>query len=53
VTREEFEAMLAEAALTANRRVQILSIRGAAPDHPVSIHCLESAYLKCYVCRVE
>ena len=53
VTREEFEAMLAEAALTANRRLQILSVRGAAPDHPVSIHCLESAYLKCYVCRAE
>lgn len=53
VTREEFEAMLAEAALTANRRVQILSVRGAAPDHPVSLHCLETAYLKCYVCRVE
>jgi len=51
--RSEFEAMLAEAALTARRRVQILAIRGAGPDHPTSVHCLETGYLKCYICRVE
>jgi len=27
-------------------------MRGAAPDHPVSASCLETEYLKCFICRV-
>ena len=52
VSRELFADMLAQAALHENRRLQILEVRGAAPDHPTSISCLESEYLKCYLCRV-
>jgi len=52
VTREHFEEMLAQTALNAGREIQILEARGQAADHPVSIHCLENNYLKCYICRV-
>jgi 23S rRNA (cytosine1962-C5)-methyltransferase len=52
VSREDFEQVIARASLEANRAVQILEERGQAPDHPVSVHCLETAYLKCFVCRV-
>jgi 23S rRNA (cytosine1962-C5)-methyltransferase len=52
VTSDLFEDMLAQAALHENRRLQILEARGAAADHPTSVTCLESAYLKCYLCRV-
>ncbi|RLS52288.1 MAG: class I SAM-dependent rRNA methyltransferase [Planctomycetota bacterium] len=47
IDRGQFESVLAEAALSANRRLRIIDSRGAAPDHPVSVHCPESAYLKC------
>jgi 23S rRNA (cytosine1962-C5)-methyltransferase len=52
VERDAFENMLAQAASSAGRRVQILEARAAAPDHPTSVHCAETNYLKCYVCRV-
>lgn len=53
VTRPQFEETLADAATSARRHVQILESHGAAPDHPVSLHCPESAYLKCFICRVN
>ncbi len=53
VSREDFEQMVAQSSLHAGRRVQILEERGQAPDHPVSAYCLETSYLKCFVCRVE
>lgn len=52
VSREDFLHMLAEAAQRSGRDVQVLEQRGAAPDHPVSATCLESEYLKCFICRV-
>lgn len=52
VSSEDFVDMLAQAALHENRRLQILEVRGAAADHPTAISCLDSAYLKCYLCRV-
>jgi 23S rRNA (cytosine1962-C5)-methyltransferase len=52
VSREDFEQVLARASLDAERRLQILEERGQAADHPVSVHCLETSYLKCFVCRV-
>lgn len=52
VSSELFVDMLAQAALHENRRLQILESRGAAADHPTSVTCLESEYLKCYLCRV-
>ncbi len=52
VTREDFEAVLSLVSQKANRPIQILEARGQAVDHPTSVHCLETAYLKCYICRV-
>ena len=52
VSSDLFVDMLAQAALHENRRLQILESRGAAADHPTAISCLESDYLKCYICRV-
>lgn len=52
VTREDFVHMLAEAAARARRPLQILEGRGPAPDHPFSVACLETEYLKCFICRV-
>ncbi len=53
VTREEFAHMLSIAAQRSSRQVQVIEQRGAAPDHPVSLACPESEYLKCFICRVE
>jgi 23S rRNA (cytosine1962-C5)-methyltransferase len=52
VTREDFLLMLAGVAQQSRRDIQVLEQRGAAPDHPVSATCLESEYLKCFICRV-
>jgi 23S rRNA (cytosine1962-C5)-methyltransferase len=53
VLREDFLHMLAGVAQRSNRDIQVLQQRGAAPDHPISTTCLESEYLKCFVCRVS
>ena len=52
VQREDFLDMLAGVAQRSGRDLQILEQRGAAPDHPVSGTCLETEYLKCFICRV-
>jgi 23S rRNA (cytosine1962-C5)-methyltransferase len=52
VLREDFLHMLAGVAQRSSREIQVLDQRGAAPDHPISTTCLESEYLKCFVCRV-
>ena len=52
ITHELFADMLGQASLHANRRLQILEVRGPSADHPSSVHCLETDYLKCYLCRV-
>lgn len=52
VTREDFLLMLSGVAQKSGRDIQILEIRGAAPDHPVSATCLETEYLKCVIARV-
>lgn len=52
VHREDFLDMLAGVAQRSGRDLQILEQRGAAPDHPVSATCLETEYLKCFICRV-
>jgi 23S rRNA (cytosine1962-C5)-methyltransferase len=53
VSLADFQAMLASAAADAKRRVQILEVRGAAPDHPAIATLPETGYLKCLLCRVE
>lgn len=52
VSREDFTQMLAPAARRAGRAIQIVEQRGADIDHPWSIHCPETEYLKCFICRV-
>lgn len=52
ITREMLIDLLAQVATEARRTVQILEVRGASPDHPVAVNCLETQYLKCVVVRV-
>ena len=52
VTREDFLYMLVGVAQQTHREIQILEQRGASADHPISATCLESEYLKCFICRV-
>ncbi len=50
--RDEFEAMLKDAAADAKRQVQVLERRGAGLDHPTLFGLHESEYLKCYLLRL-
>lgn len=52
ITMAMLEDLLAQLAADARREVQILERRGPAADHPVSVSCLESHYLKCLIARV-
>ena len=49
---EEFSGVVRAAAEDAGRRVQVLEMRGAAPDHPAILTLPETSYLKCLICRV-
>ena len=46
VSREVFNAMLADAARDSGRRLQILAATGAASDHPELLNVPETGYLK-------
>jgi len=50
---EEFTGVVAAAAADARRRVQVLEVRGAAPDHPAILTLPETSYLKCLILRVD
>jgi 23S rRNA (cytosine1962-C5)-methyltransferase len=52
VSREDFLYMLLGVSQQTGRTIQVLEQRGASPDHPVSAACLQSEYLKCFICRV-
>jgi 23S rRNA (cytosine1962-C5)-methyltransferase len=52
VPLQEFTEVVAAAASDAGKRVQVLEIRGAAPDHPAVLTLPETSYLKCLICRV-
>jgi 23S rRNA (cytosine1962-C5)-methyltransferase len=52
VARGDFLDMLHGVAVRVRRDLQILENRGASPDHPTSIHCPETDYLKCIIARV-
>ena len=52
VGMEEFLGVVRSAAEDAGRRVQLLEMRGAAPDHPAVLTLPETSYLKCLICRV-
>jgi 23S rRNA (cytosine1962-C5)-methyltransferase len=52
ITMGMLEDLLAQLAAEVKRDVQVLEGRGPASDHPVSVACLESHYLKCLIARV-
>lgn len=52
VSAADFVDILKRAASAEKRTVQLLELRGAAPDHPVLLSMPETAYLKCAVMRV-
>jgi 23S rRNA (cytosine1962-C5)-methyltransferase len=52
VDRQLFAQMLGQVAEASGRPIQILDQRSQAPDHPVAASCLETEYLKCFICRV-
>jgi len=51
VHRGDFFGMLTDAAADSGRRIQIVEIRGASPDHPEMITCPETGYLKAALLR--
>jgi 23S rRNA (cytosine1962-C5)-methyltransferase len=53
IRMDMLEDLLAQLAAEEKRVVQILQRRGPAPDHPVSVSCLESHYLKCLIAHVR
>jgi 23S rRNA (cytosine1962-C5)-methyltransferase len=53
IRMDMLEDLLAQLAAEEKRVVQILERRGPAPDHPVSVACLESHYLKCLITHVR
>lgn len=53
IRMDMLEDLLAQLAAEEKREVQILQRRGPAPDHPVSVSCLESHYLKCLIAHVR
>jgi 23S rRNA (cytosine1962-C5)-methyltransferase len=53
ISMDMLEDLLAQLAAEENRVVQILQRRGPAPDHTVSVACLESHYLKCLIAHVR
>lgn len=52
ITADMLVELMGQVAATTRREVQLLEVRGQSPDHPVSIACLESSYLKCLIARV-
>jgi 23S rRNA (cytosine1962-C5)-methyltransferase len=48
-----FHDALAQAALAAGRRVQVLETMGQPPDHPVSLACPEGRYLYGIIARIN
>jgi 23S rRNA (cytosine1962-C5)-methyltransferase len=48
---QEIEEISAQVATEAKRPLQILERHGQPPDHPVSLACPETSYLKCLIYR--
>ncbi len=47
-----FRNLLGQVGALCGRVIQVLEMRGQAPDHPVAAACPETEYLKCAICRV-
>jgi len=52
LSEEMFLEIIADAALDARRRVQLVEKRGQSSDHPVLLGVPETHYLKCVIARV-
>ena len=52
ITLDMLEGLLAQLAAQEGREIQMLERRGQDADHPVSVTCPESNYLKCLITRV-
>src|SRR3989440_4811080 len=52
MSEEMFLGLIADAALDARRRLQIIEKRGQSSDHPVLLGVPETHYLKCVIARV-
>jgi 23S rRNA (cytosine1962-C5)-methyltransferase len=52
LSEEMFLEIIADAALDARRRLQIIEKRGQSTDHPVLLGVPETHYLKCVIARV-
>ncbi|HEV8588322.1 MAG TPA: hypothetical protein VGQ72_05575, partial [Pyrinomonadaceae bacterium] len=50
--QEMFLEIIADAALDARRRLQIVEVRGQSSDHAVLMGVPETHYLKCVIARV-
>ena len=53
VSLADFLEVLRAAAGDAHRRVRLLEVRGAAPDHPVVLNIPETEYLKCVILEAD
>lgn len=53
IAMDMLDELLAQIAVEERRDIQILERRGQAADHPVSVACFETNYLKCLIARVE
>jgi 23S rRNA (cytosine1962-C5)-methyltransferase len=53
VSPDDFLQMVNESAVEAGVIAQVLERRGQASDHPVISSCAETAYLKCFICRIR
>jgi 23S rRNA (cytosine1962-C5)-methyltransferase len=51
ISEEMFLEIIAEAAIDAHRRLQIVAKRGQSSDHPVLLGVPETHYLKCMIAR--
>jgi len=52
INMDMMEELLAQVATDQKRDIQVIEKRGPSGDHPVSVSCLESHYLKCLITRV-
>jgi 23S rRNA (cytosine1962-C5)-methyltransferase len=52
ISPHDFVAMLGSVAEQSGRTIQLVTQTGQAPDHPISVSCPESQYLKCVIARV-
>ncbi len=53
ITLDMLEDLLAQLGTELRRDIQILERRFQSPDHPVSVACPETSYLKCLICRIR